>query len=95
MSNETINRLRFQFPARIVAQGEGSYLVTPGRPVECRALHVREVAAELAVSEQQVINLIDAGEMEAVNVGDGSRRHWRVRIEALVKFMEAHSSLRV
>lgn len=87
--------LRFTFPALASALGKGSFVLRPGRPVERKALTVPEVAAEIGASEQQVSNLIEGGNIEAFNVGDGKRQHWRIRVEALEKFLQARSSLNV
>jgi excisionase family DNA binding protein len=92
--NRENNQLNFTFQAAVQARVDGSFVVTPGRPVTRKALSVPEAADELRVSEQQVINLIEGGELEAVNIGDGSRRHWRVRVEALQAFMNKRSSLK-
>jgi len=93
VSDEIVNELSFHFPARIVARGDGSYVVRPGRPVERETLRVAEVAAKLDVTAQHVKNLIEEGALEAFNVGGSERNFWRVRIEALEKFMKEHSSL--
>jgi hypothetical protein len=93
MAADSITQLRFTFPAMIAARGDGSFVMTPGRLVERKALSVREVALELRSSGQQVINLIEGGDLEAVNVGDGGRQHWRVRVEVLAEFMKERSRL--
>ena len=42
------------------------------------ALSVKEVAVALGVSGTTVHNLIDAGELAAMDIGTGQRTHWRI-----------------
>ena len=75
--------------ATAVPRGDGSWVVTPGRPVAGPEVYtVAEVAERLKVDEQHVRDLIDEGEMAAVNIGNGKRKRWRVAREELERFKE-------
>lgn len=63
-------------------------LLFPGR----RALYVAEVAEKLSVTEQHVRDLIEGGELQAVNVGDDSRKFWRIPTEAYEHFLKRRHS---
>jgi excisionase family DNA binding protein len=84
---------RLQFLTEVVALGNGSFLVRPGRPVTAKMLTVLEAASRLGVSDAHVLNFIEDGRLEAIDVGDGSRKHWRVPVAAFEKFLAARSSL--
>lgn len=83
-----------QFVPEVVALGNGSYLVRPGRLVAAKMMTVQEAAGRLGVSENQVLKLIEEGRLEAIDVGDGGKRkHWRVPLAAYEKFLADRSSL--
>ena len=63
-------------------------LLFPGRTV----LYVGEVAAKLQVTEQHVLDLIDEGQLRAINIGGGTRKFWRIPIEAYHDFLKARDS---
>lgn len=75
--------------SEILATG-GAHGVT--RPASARwagrtKLYVSEVAIQLQVTSRHVIDLIEEGELKAVNVaGAGERNSWRVPVEALEEF---------
>lgn len=74
--------------------------VFPGRT----ALYPREVAEALAITEQQVIDLITEGSITAVNISSGlqtqlgtratkaPRRHWRIPVSAYDAFINSRQS---
>jgi excisionase family DNA binding protein len=57
------------------------------RHAEGRLLTVEEVAAELRVSPQTVYRRIGAGELEAVQLGRGSKAPIRIRVGAVERFL--------
>jgi excisionase family DNA binding protein len=64
-------------------------LTFPGR----KTLYVHEVAQLLQIDDQQVRDLIEEGALHAINVGGGTRKHWRIPVTALERFMQTRSSL--
>lgn len=64
-------------------------------PADRKVLLVAEVAARLRMSKEQVIDLIDGGHLQAVNIGDGGRRYWRVPVEGYKKFVANRHSFNV
>lgn len=65
-------------------------LLFPGR----KTLYVSEVAQRLEVTDQHVIDLIEEGNMGAINVGGGSRKFWRIPVAEYEKFLKKRSSLK-
>lgn len=51
-------------------------------------LRVPEVAEALCCTEQHVLNLIDRGKLDATNIGNGSRGHWRILVSSFDQFVE-------
>ena len=64
-------------------------MLFPGRKV----LYVSEVAERLEVTEQQVRDLIEEGELHGINVGGGDRKFWRIPVTAVERFLKERSSL--
>lgn len=64
-------------------------------PRDRKVLMVSEVAARLEVTEQHVHDLIAEGKLQAIDVGGGSKRYWRVPIEAYNAFLAARHSFNV
>jgi len=64
-------------------------LLFPGR----KMLYVSEVAQRLEVTDQHVLDLIDEGQIGAVNIGGGQRKFWRVPATEFEKFLKSRSSL--
>jgi len=65
--------------ANKVAESEKPNLDTldfPGRTV----LYVREVAEKLRVTDRHVTNLIEAGQLRALNVATGAKKSWRIPV---------------
>jgi excisionase family DNA binding protein len=56
-------------------------------------LNVGEVAASLRITIQHVIDLIDEGQLTAINIGGDGRRHYRIPTEALRAFLENRRSV--
>jgi len=54
---------------------------------------VEEVAARLGVTAQHISDLISEGKLQAVNVGGGSKKFWRIPIEAFEAFIRQRHSL--
>lgn len=63
-------------------------LLFPGR----RVLYVGEVAERLRVTIQHVIDLIDEGQLDAINLGGAGRRHYRIPVEAYERFLKTRCS---
>lgn len=75
-----------------IAQPEQSTfdgLLFPGRRVLC----VAEVAERLRITEQHVIDLIDEGQLRAVNIGGASRKFYRIPVEAYEAFLRSRDSI--
>jgi len=66
-------------------------LLFPGRTV----LYVGEVAERLGITEQHVHDLIAEGQIQAVDVGGGTRRFWRIPVEGYEAFLKARHSFRI
>lgn len=66
-------------------------LAFPGR----KALTVAEIATVLDVCENHVLNLIEAGQLVALNVGCGSKKHPRVPIESWHAFLKSRNMMNV
>jgi len=56
-------------------------------------LYVSEVAKRLEVTEQHILNLIEEGKLQAIDIGGGSRHFWRIPVPALETFMRERSNL--
>lgn len=55
---------------------------------------VQEVARRLRVSDQHIINLIEGGTIEAMDVsGRGSRSVWRIPRESFERYKSRNSSM--
>jgi excisionase family DNA binding protein len=54
---------------------------------------VGEVARRLGCSDVHVIDLIEEGKIEAIDVGSGGRKYWRVPREALERYQVRNNSL--
>jgi excisionase family DNA binding protein len=70
-------------------QMEFGKLLFPGRTV----LYVGEVAERLDISEQHVLDLIDEGRLLAINIGGGTRKFWRIPVEAYERYLEENRSV--
>jgi excisionase family DNA binding protein len=90
-------QIQFSFaPAEITPRGDGSFIVKPGRPVAGpRRLTVDDAARELNANAQHVRDLIEEGEIEAVNIGTEKRKRWRICPTALQKFLRSRSSMHI
>lgn len=64
-------------------------------PRDRKVLTVGEVALRLDCTEQHVIDLIDAGQIQALNIGTAGKRHWRIPREAYDSFVALRHSFRV
>ncbi|MCU0785655.1 MAG: helix-turn-helix domain-containing protein, partial [Verrucomicrobia bacterium] len=64
-------------------------LLFPGRSV----LYVYEVAEKLRITREHVSSLIEEGKLEAIDAGGGSRKSWRIPVQAYEKFLQARHSL--
>lgn len=58
-------------------------------------LYVHEVASLLGATDQHVINLIDEGQLGAINIGGAGRRFWRVPVTSYQEFLTRRSSLSI
>jgi hypothetical protein len=61
----------------------------PGRTT----LYPHEVAHSMAISEQQVRDLIALGSLHAINFGKADRKAWRIPVAELKRFIDERSSL--
>ncbi len=64
-------------------------LLFPGRSV----LYVYEVAEKLRITKEHVSSLIEEGRLEAIDVGGGTRKSWRIPVHAYEKFLQERHSL--
>lgn len=55
-------------------------------------LTVEEVAEQLSVDDQHVRNMIDEGSLDAINIGTGQRKFWRIPAAALDRLLKQRSS---
>jgi excisionase family DNA binding protein len=64
-----------------------------------RALMVAEVAAKLRITEQHVLDLIEEGKLQAINIAGrydpDARRYWRIPVEAYHAFLAQRHSFNV
>jgi excisionase family DNA binding protein len=56
-------------------------------PPDRRMLTVAEVAERLRVTDQHVLDLIDEGQLQAINIGGANRKFWRIPVEAWNDFL--------
>ena len=54
-----------------------------------------KVAMKLRVTEQHVLDLIEEGKLQAINIGGGGRNFWRIPVEAYKAFLNANPSFRL
>jgi excisionase family DNA binding protein len=66
-----------------------SLIFPAGRTV----LYVREVAEKLAITEQTVMNMIESGQLGAINIGVGGKKFWRVPVTEYEKLLRKRNSL--
>ncbi len=64
-------------------------------PKERKVLNVSEVAARLDVTDQHVHDLIEEGKLQAIDVGGGGKRFWRIPREAYDQFLAARHSFNI
>lgn len=64
-------------------------------PSDRKVLTVAEVASRLDVTEQHVIDLIEEGQIQAINIGGGAKRFWRIPKEGYEQFLRARHSFRI
>ncbi len=62
-------------------------------PIGRRVLTVTELAARWGCTDQHVHDLIEEGKLQAIDVGGGSKRFWRIPFEATEQFETVNSSL--
>lgn len=67
-----------------------------GKPAADSKTHavllVSECANVLGVTDQHILNLIEEGKLRAIDVGCGSRRFFRIPIEAVNDFLKLRAS---
>jgi excisionase family DNA binding protein len=83
-------------PATTTTSHQGQCMprtTTPGKPL--RPLTVDQVAERLGVDKQTVLNHIDLGTIQAVNIGTSQRKYWRVPVESLDHFLADRTSFNV
>jgi hypothetical protein len=62
-------------------------------PKDRQALYVGEVALKLRCTDQHVCDLIEEGQLQAINVGGpGQRKCWRIPVEAYEAFLDHRHS---
>ena len=64
-------------------------------PKDRTVLYVAEVAMKLRGTEQHVLDLIEEGQLQAVNVGGNDRKFWRIPVEAYDAFLDRRHSFNV
>jgi excisionase family DNA binding protein len=62
---------------------------------ERRVLTVAEVADKLRITEQHVIDLIEEGKIQGVNIGGAARCYWRIPVEGYIKFLNDRHSFNI
>jgi excisionase family DNA binding protein len=55
-------------------------------PKDRTVLCVAEVAMKMRVTEQHVLDLIEEGKIQAINIGGGGRNFWRIPVELIRSF---------
>ena len=58
-----------------------------------KSLYVSEVAEGLEMTEQHVRDLIEEGKLGAVNIGNGSRKFWRIPVAEYEKFLKQRQNM--
>ena len=58
------------------------------------AYPVSEAARLLSVSPRQVLRLIESRDLEASDIGNGSRPRWRVKHTEIVRYLDERSTTR-
>ena len=61
-------------------------------PRERTVLYVSEVAEKLEVTDQHVIDLIEEGQLNAINVGGGLRKFFRIPVHEYEAFLRRRHS---
>ncbi len=61
-------------------------------PKDRKVLYVSEVASRLGVTVQHVMDLIDEGKLQAINLGGHTRKFWRIPVEAYQTFLRENHS---
>jgi excisionase family DNA binding protein len=61
----------------------------PGRAV----ITCREAAQSLSITEQSVMNLIESGQLGAINVGTKGKSFWRIPVTEFEKLLRKRNSL--
>lgn len=64
-------------------------------PADRKVLTVAEVAARLDVTEQHVRDLIEEGKIQALDVGGGGNRYWKIPVEGYEKFIADRHSFNI
>src|SRR5262245_33667991 len=62
-------------------------------PVGRRVLTVNELSARWGTSGQHILDLIEEGKLQAIDIGGSTRRFWRIPFEATAAFEKRNSSL--
>lgn len=63
-------------------------------PPDRRSLCVSEVAEALRVSLRHVMNLIEEGKIQAIDIGIGVHHHWRIPVDAYKEYIKKQSSIK-
>jgi len=58
-----------------------------GFPADRRVLMVQEVAERLRISEQHVIDLIEEGKIQGINIGGHGRHYYRIPKEGFEAYV--------
>ncbi len=64
-------------------------------PKDRKAMTVLEVAERLNCTDQHVFDLIEGGQLQAVNIGGSGKRFWRIPREAYEAFIKQRHSFNV
>ena len=88
-ANQGASRPSLIFPSDITPQGDGSYVVRPGRPRNSKPLNVRAAALELGCCVQTVRNMIEDGRLAAFDIGTKKKPCPRIHLEDLLRFKAA------
>ena len=62
-------------------------------PTDRTLLYLFEVAAKLDCHKQHIINLVEAGKLEAIDAGSGTRRFLRIPVSSYYDFLLNNNTL--
>ena len=61
---------------------------------ERQLIRIEEAADLLQCTKNHIVNLIEEGKLDAINIGVGRRCFYRITAQSLTRFMQQRSSLK-